>query len=590
MKKIVWLLISSLMVISLVMASCNGEDKDEPAIPEVGETEQVEEYASPDVPKYGGEFVRIRLNDPTSWDYAASSDMFTVSLMGEELLMGDWTKGPAGTEENDWAGGFGGFVGMLTGKLAESWEMPDDETFIYHIRSGIHWWDMAPANGRELTAQDVAWNINRHFTSERSYLYNSYTSVGKAPLFAEAIDDYTVMVKVNPEWQGMMVDVLGDNLWTICPDAVEANGGEPITDWTQFIGTGCYIIDDFVESSYIKYHKNPNYWQMDPLHPENQLPYADSIKDLIISDTSTQLAGFRTGQIDMMAVTNWEDVDLLQEQHPELKIKSAPASSITLLWPRLDNESLPFNDIRIRQAMNLAVNQKEILDEYYGGHADILGWPYSDLPVFSNIYTPLEEQSQLVQDMFGYDVERAKQLMEEAGYPDGFTFSVDCSSTHSDYLSIIKNYLSMINIDMQLANLEWSVYLSVWTGGNYKDMVYANDYVGKPYRLMCMSEASIWNYSRFWHERTEEAVKGITDNIGQDDEMIARILKEIGPFELEQVVPIYLPSPHAFTMWWPWLQNFYGATGGGGNANLDEYLMYFWIDTEMKEKMGYSSD
>ena len=64
-------------------------------------------------------------------------------------------------------------------------------------------------------------------------------------------------------------------------------------------------------------------------------------------------------------------------------------------------------------------------------------------------------------------------------------------------------------------------------------------------------------------------------------------MKEIAPFELEQAVPIYLPSPHSFTIWWPWFQNFYGGRGGGGYANLDEYVMYTWIDTEMKESMGY---
>jgi peptide/nickel transport system substrate-binding protein len=594
------------MVLTLLLASC-GEEKEEPAVsPDIQDkpsTEQEtveteEEYADPLEPKYGGTFTRIRLNDIKAWDYAASSEMFTVSLTGEELLMGDWTRGPAGTNENDWTGGFGGFVGMLTGKLAESWSMPDNETFIYNIRPGVHYWDKAPANGRELTAEDVAcntattdvaWNIERHFSSPLSYLYNSYTPVGKAPLSATAIDTYTVEVKVKPEWQGLMVDVLGDNLWLICPDVVEANGGEPldVTQWAQFIGTGCYMIEDYVQSSYLEYVRNPDYWQFDPLHPENRLPYPDGMKELIIADASTQLAGFRTGQIDTMAVTSWEDVEQLRSKNPDLMVKSTPASSINLLWPRLDNENLPFNDIRVRYAMNLAVNQQEILEDYYGGNADILGWPYPNLPVFSTIYTPLEEQSEIVQDLFGYDVERAKELLTEAGYPDGFKFRVDCASTHSDYLSIIKEYLAAIDIEMELANLEWSVYLSVWTGGTYTDMVYANDYCGKPYRMMCMTEASIWNYSRFKHDKTETAVKEIAAALGRDDSRVAEVLKEIGPWELEQAVPIYLPSPHAYTMWWPWLQNFYGATGGGGNANLDEYLMYLWLDTDMKTKMGH---
>ncbi len=577
-KKLLWFLVSGLMVISLLIASCGNGGADETP---------KSEYADPLVPKYGGTFTRLRSADINNFDYGGGRDMFTISLMGEELLMGDWARGPAGTNENDWTGGFAGFISMLTGKLAERWEMPDDETLVYHIRPGIKWGDKAPANGRELTADDVVWNINRHFEAPLSYLYNSYTTVGKAPVSATALDKYTVEVKVLPEWQGLMATVVGDFVWLLCPDVIEANNGEPMKEWSQFIGTGPYMIDDYVTGSYVTYVKNQNYWQMDPLNPKNRLPYVEGMKELIITDTSSQQAAFRTGQLDHIALTNWEDVELMKSQHPELQMKTSPASSINLIWPRLDNEELPFSDIRVRYAMNLAVNQKEILEDYYGGYADILGWPYPNLPVFSNVFTPLEEQSQIVQDLFGYDPERAKTLLAEAGYPNGFKFTVDCASLHSDYLSIVREYLADVGITMELSNLEWSVYMSVWMGGTYKDALWANDYVGNAYRMMCMSSASIWNYSRWNHPKTEAAVQQISQYLGKDDTMVAKVMKDIGPWELEQAVPIYLPSPYSFTLWWPWLQNFYGATGGGGYSNLDEYIMYLWIDTDMKAKMGY---
>jgi len=586
-KKLLWLLISSFMVLSLLITSCGNGDTEEEATDNSGTTQTETGYADPETPKYGGTFIRFRQADVTTWDYAAGRDMFTIFTMGEELLGGDWKRGPAGTNENDWAGGFAGFISFLTGKLAESWEMPDDSTLLYHLNKGITWWDKAPANGREMVADDIVWNIDRHFSSQLSYLYNSYTTVGKGPIKSEALDDYTVKVTVDPLYQGLMATVVGDFAWMICPDAIEANGGEPITEYEQFIGTGPFMITDYVPSSSITYVRNPNYWMMDPLHPENQLPYPDGCKELIIADTSSQQAAFRTGQLDMLNLANWEDVDLMKEQHPEIIVKSVPNSSISMIWPRLDNPDLPFTDIKIRYAMNLAVNQKEIQEDYYGGNADMLGWPYPDLPVFSAVYTPLDEQPQIVQDLFGYDVERAKELLAEAGYPDGFKFTVDCAAQHSDYLSIYKEYLAAIGIDMELSNLEWSVYMSVWMGQTYTDALYANDYVGNAYRMMCMSSASIWNYSQWNHPRTEEAVQQISENLGKDDTKVAAVMKEIGPWELEQAVPIYMPSPHMFVMWWPWLQNFYGATGGGGYSNLDEYINFIWIDKDMKIGMGY---
>ena len=204
-------------------------------------------------PKYGGIHNRLRIANWYTWDYAdpAGSDATLITMMGEELLGADWTKGPAGTNENDWTSGYGGFMDTLTGRLAEDWEMPDNETILYHIRQGVHWWDKEPANGRELTAEDVAWNIERHFSSPDSVNYAQYTKTGIAPIDIQALDRYTVAVKVDPMWQGVMVSVIGDHLWMLCPDAVEANGGEPLKDWTQFIGTGPFMIESYEVNSSI---------------------------------------------------------------------------------------------------------------------------------------------------------------------------------------------------------------------------------------------------------------------------------------------------------------------------------------------------
>ncbi len=584
-KHFLYILLSCLMVVSLAVASCGGG--------ETNEEEETVTYDDPLTPKYGGIHNRIRTADWSTWDYAAQSDMFIAAMMGEELLGGDWANGPAGTNQNDWTCGFGGFIDTLVGKLAESWEITDTETLVYHIRPGVHWWDKAPANGREVTAEDIAWNIERNFSSPMAFNYNHYTTSSKAPLSAKAIDESTVEVKVKPEWQGIMAEVVGDHLWTICPDVVEANGGEPITEWAQFIGTGPYMITDYMTGSYITYERNPNYWQMDPLHPENRLPYADGIKELIIGDASTQQAAFTTGQVDVisttwMTVSGYEEVDLLKSQHPELLVKNYASSATFMVWPRLDNEDLPFSDVRIRQAMNMAINQQELVDDYYGGNADLLAWPYLNVPLFDAIYTPLEEQPQIVQDMFGHNVEQAKELMAAAGYPDGFKFKVDCTGTQVDVLSIIKEYLKDINVELEINTLEFSIYMSEWMGGTYEQAFYGSDYLVKPQEMMCMIEGSTYNYSRVSDARIQAAYKTITENQGKNDAKVIETLKEIAPYELELAVPLYLPSAHSFSVWWPWFQNFYGAVGGGGNANNDDYLPYFWVDASMKTAMGYA--
>jgi peptide/nickel transport system substrate-binding protein len=336
----------------------------------------------------------------------------------------------------------------------------------------------------------------------------------------------------------------------------------------------------------IEYIRNPDYWQMDPLHPENRLPYADGVKEVILFNMEQQQAAFRTGQIDIastvsMTITDWDEADYLISKHPQLEMKSYPGSTVFLIWPRLDNDSLPFGDIRIRHAMNLAVNQQELVDDYYNGYAELLTWPYPDLPVFERIYTPMEEQSQVVRDLFGYDVERARQMVIDAGYPNGFNFTLYAAAQHTDFLSIIKEYLREANIDMEIA------YMTEWLGSTSQSVVYAPDSLLNPQTMTSMIEGGYSNYSKVRDSRIQEAYSNVSRYRGVNDTEVARILKEIGPYQLELSVPIYLPAPHSFVVWWPWLQNYYGAVGGGGNDNIDEYLMYFWIDSEMKTKMGY---
>ena len=95
---------------------------------------------------------------------------------------------------------------------------------------------------------------------------------------------------------------------------------------------------------------------------------------------------------------------------------------------RMDQK--PFNDIRVRRAMNLAINKKEIIDSFYGGNAEMHTYPFP--PSFKDVYTPLEKLPPSARELYTYNPEKAKKLLAEAGYPNGFTFKAQISNASQE--------------------------------------------------------------------------------------------------------------------------------------------------------------
>jgi ABC-type transport system substrate-binding protein len=122
--------------------------------------------AGAETPKRGGTMTVAQASDWAAWD-PTKAQAIRVSHMfftHNKLIQGNWTKGPHGDGSTTWEWGYLGDVSLLTGELAERWETPDPTTIIYHLRQGVKFHNKPPVNGRELTADDVVWNINMQLT------------------------------------------------------------------------------------------------------------------------------------------------------------------------------------------------------------------------------------------------------------------------------------------------------------------------------------------------------------------------------------------------------------------------------------------
>jgi peptide/nickel transport system substrate-binding protein len=594
--KVIWSLVICLLISVLVLAACAPAAEEKAAEEEVIKKEEVtkEEQAEQttteegetkkDVtetakePEYGGWLTYCVSREPIGFDEGLGVVPWYsgIHLTNEELLRGDWTKGPGGTGELSFTANAMPRIDGWTGCLAESWELVDTDTLVFHLREGIYWQDKSPVNGREFVANDVVYTFNRNFYDPVSYLHKTYNPAGELPISIKAPDKYTVIVECEPGKAGRMLEACGDVCRIYPPEVIEEFGD--MSDWENVVGTGPFILKDYVPGSALTLERNPNYWGMHPLYPEDRMPYLDGVNMLIIQDASTRLSAFRTAKIDALIGVSWEDRDGFLATNPELEEVRVLNSAPSCLFMRTDTE--PFDDIRVRRAMSMAVNNEEIANEYYGGNAEVLAFPIAPVPGFDDMYTPLEQLPESTRELYEYHPDKAKQLLEEAGYPDGFQTEIVCYNAYEDLLSIYANYLGEIGIDMKLDVKEYGVYTSIYNSLSHTQMSirYMSSVV--PFGLYAFLPGRPHNQSIIDDPHISEVYQQMSVNVF-DEEVRRPLMRDLTKYILDQCYFLQIPAQYSYTLWHPWLQGFYGQNLIGRN-NHEGWPMYTWIDQDMK--------
>jgi ABC-type transport system substrate-binding protein len=296
-------------------------------------------------PTYGGEMV-IRIDkDIISFDPYYGTQMTLNSANMERLHADDWTVDPAVFNYTIiWRPS-----DYVKGQLAASWEFTDPTTYVLHIRKGVMWQNIAPANGREFTSDDVLFHYDRMYGLGGGFTKGSpfYSATQYADLVSlTAPDRYTVIFKwktPNPEVITETLQAASGEQLIECPDAVKQWGD--MNTWQHSIGTGPFIFKDFVPGSSATLVKNPNYWGYDERYPQNKLPYIDTLKVLIIPNTATTMAAMRTGKIDVMDGIALQSAQDMQRTNPEILQFSTQGNTCATIDPRVDVK--PFNDINV---------------------------------------------------------------------------------------------------------------------------------------------------------------------------------------------------------------------------------------------------
>ncbi|HLT58883.1 MAG: ABC transporter substrate-binding protein [Limnochordales bacterium] len=319
-------------------------------------------------------------------------------------------------------------------ELAETIVQVDDTTWEFVLRRGVKFHD-----GSELTAHDVAFSINRYVqegamagqTSPRKDLLGPVTH-------AEAIDDYTVRVYMSSPWSVFLP-------YLVHHMVVPASVGDGLVEHP--IGTGPFKFVEWVRGSHVVLERFDDYYGGAPDLGRSGPAPARRVIFRVIPENATRLAALMAGEIDIMANVPVHAVEEIQ-RHPDLELR--PVMGTRSYFTEFNVRRPPFDDVRVRQALNYAIDVDLIIEQLLDG----LGEP------LTTILSPLSfgHNDQLAP--YPYDPEKARALLAEAGYPDGFTFELSVEDKRRDVAEAYAFLLAQIGVT---ANVR------VW--GDYNSMV-----------------------------------------------------------------------------------------------------------------------
>ena len=374
--------------------------------------------------------------------FALEQDPVHVAPYGAILTSNHWGKQAAYDSLVEWDKNLN-----LKPALATSWKIsPDQKSIVFNLRKGVKF-----HNGKELVGEDVKYSVEKMLNPP---LPGSVATVNQVPGFdgVDVISKYVVRLRLKTR----DARVFGFLAWGRYSPIVPAGVYDQINVAREAIGTGPYRMVGFTPNDRVEYVANKSFWKAG-------LPYMNAMTLKTLTDEQARIAALRAGAIDG-ATLSADGANSLKNDS-NLKILKGGTAAFRELQFTIKGDKQPWHDVRVRQAVNFAINRQAIINAVYNGAGNYSGvvppgygpWPFT--------------QQELKTKYQKFDLPKAKQLMAAAGYAKGFSVKLSTFSTPLDFpqvASVIKSQLKAINIDVEIVAQEPGTFAANNGIGNFE--------------------------------------------------------------------------------------------------------------------------
>lgn len=418
-------------------------------------------------------------------------------------------------------------------KLATEWTTSEDgKVWTFQLRENVKFHD-----GTDFNADAVVYNFQRMLDENHPQHHGDFSifnrTIKNILKEVKAVDTHIVEFTLTDPNSTFLPNLGITTFGMISPTALNQYG-EKITEHPT--GTGPFTFDSWQENDSLTLLKNEDYWNA-------ELPKLDKVIFKVIPDNSARLTALKNNEIDLMEGLNQTDLPAIESDN-QLQLFKRPSANLGYLTMNL--EKPPFDNVKVRQAISHAIDKQGIIDAFYGPVASTAKnmmppviWGYND---------DIED--------YEFDLEKAKNLLAEAGYPNGFETEIWVMSTDRVYLpqpqkvaEAIKANLEKIDINVKIVTFEWATYLSKILKSEHAfaaiGRISENGDPDNFLNTMLYSQSNS-NLSRYKNEKVDELLKKAQSSMDQDERIaFYKEVQEIVHEDAPTIPLAYVESPMA---------------------------------------------